>query len=345
MRAVLFDGPKSVRVEDLATPRPGPSEVLVKVEACGICGTDGHIYLGEYALANYPVVAGHEMAGTIAALGPGVAGWREGDRVTLDPNIFCGECYYCRSNRANHCENIQVIGVNRQGGFAEYVVVPTKNIFALPDSLSFEEGALIEPVSCVAYALSRIQMKPASSVLVFGAGPMGQLIHQAVRRSGASSLVIVDLDPKRLALAQKLGAEQAILAGPDQDEALRKLQPRGFDVVIDVTGVPKVVEGLFNYAKPTAKILFFGVCPADAKVSISPYDIFQNDYEIYGSFALRYTFHEAIELMLSGSVQTAPLVSHRMALSELSSAFTGNGFPAGDADGLRLKVLAKPGLG
>jgi threonine dehydrogenase-like Zn-dependent dehydrogenase len=303
-----------------------------------VCGTDAHIFRGEY-MANYPIVGGHELAGRITALGAGVTGWCEGERVSVDPNIFCGDCYFCRSNRANHCLWFSAVGVTRDGGFAEYVTAPARNLYRVPEGISFEDAALIEPVSCVVYALQRIRVLAGSSALIFGAGPMGQLLLQGLRRSGAASVTVVDRVPSRLELAVQLGAENAILSSGDEPprDELRRLQPLGFDVVVDATGLPKVVEGMFEFAKPTAKILFFGVCPKGETVAISPYEVFENDWEIYGSFALRYTFYPAIDLISSGAVQVRPVVSHSIALGDLPAYMRGE---------LRLgragKILVRP---
>jgi 2-desacetyl-2-hydroxyethyl bacteriochlorophyllide A dehydrogenase len=338
MRAVVFDGPGQVDVREVAEPEPRADEAVVRVAACGVCGTDSHIFRGEY-MADYPIVGGHELAGTVAAVGSGVAEWREGDRVAVDPNIFCGACYFCRSNRANHCLHFSAVGVTRDGGFAEYVSAPARNLYRVPEGLSMEEAALVEPVSCVVYALQRVRVLAGSSALIFGAGPMGQLLLQGLRRSGAASVTVVDRVASRLELAGRLGAECAVLAtgdGPPRDQ-LRALQPLGFDVVVDATGLPKVVEQMFEFAKPTAKILFFGVCPKGEKAAISPYDVFQNDWEIYGSFALRYTFYPAIDLISSGAVQVRPIVSHALPLTDLPAYMRGD---------LRLehpgKVLVRP---
>lgn len=338
MRAVLFERPGEAAEREAPTPEPKPGEVVVRVAACGVCGTDAHIFRGEY-MAEYPIVGGHELAGTIAALGPGVTNWREGDRVAVDPNIFCGDCYFCKSNRANHCQRFSAVGVTRDGGFAEYVAAPARNLYRVPDGLSLEEAALVEPVSCVVYALQRVRVLAGSSALIFGAGPMGLLLLQGLRRSGAASVTVVDRVASRLELARQLGAEGIALAAGDEPprDQLRAIQPLGFDVVVDATGLPRVVERMFEFAKPTAKILFFGVCPKGETAAISPYDVFQNDWEIYGSFALRYTFYPAIDLISSGAVQVRPIVSHALTLGELPAYMRGD---------LRLeragKILVKP---
>ena len=324
MRAVVFERPGEVLEREVPTPEPASGEVVVRVAACGVCGTDAHIFRGEY-MADYPIVGGHELAGTIASLGCGVTGWHEGDRVAVDPNIFCGDCYFCKSNRANHCQRFSAVGVTRDGGFAEYVAAPARNLYRVPDGLSLQDAALVEPVSCVVYALQRVRALAGSSALVFGAGPMGQLLLQGLRRSGAASVAVVDRVPTRLALARQLGAESVVLAAGDEPprDELRSLKPLGFDVVVDATGLPKVVEGMFEFAKPTAKILFFGVGPKGETVAISPYDVFQNDWEIYGSFAPRYTFHPAIDLISSGAIQVRPVVSHSIPLQDLPTYLRG----------------------
>jgi len=320
MRAILFSAPGSIAIQEVPDPVCGPDEVIVKVATAGVCGTDLHIYRGEY-MADYPLIPGHEFSGEVVEVGEDVDYIRVGDRVAPDPNIFCNHCEFCRNDQANHCLNWQGVGITRNGGFAEYVAVPARVCYPVPDSLSDAQAAFIEPLACVAYALRRLRVNPADQVLIFGAGPMGLLLTQALRNSGASRVVVVEKQPQRLALAAQLGAARAVAAGPGQAEALKELAPYGFDVIIDATGIPAVIEQAFAYLKPRGQYLQFGVTPIDATVRLNPYQIFKHDWVILGSFAVNYTFQPAIDWLANGVIDVAPLVSHTVPLDRFEDVF------------------------
>jgi len=316
MKAAVVVKPGKIILRDIPYPKPGKNEITIKVKNCGICGTDYHIYNGDF-LGSYPIVPGHEASGTVHELGPGVSKPRIGTRVTIDPTIFCGTCYFCKTNRGNHCLNWQALGVTRNGGFAEYMVVPQKNVYTVSDKMSLIEAAFVEPVSCIVYGLNKLKIKTGDNVLIFGAGPIGLQMAQLVKHGNAASITISDLQPHRLNLAKKLGFTQTILADEEQHRILNKFAPLGFDIVIDATGIPKVVENTFSYAKNTGKILFFGVCPQDEDIALKPFEVYRRDLEIYGSFSLCYTFFSAIDLLENKVLSVEPLVSDRIPLETL----------------------------
>ena len=322
MQAVVFTAAETAAVERVPDPTCQPGEVVVQVARTGICGTDVHIYHNEY-MSDFPVIPGHEFGGVIVEVGKEVtrSAVRLGERVAPDPNLYCGHCYFCRNEHANHCLNWQGVGITRAGSFAEYVAVPARACYQLPDAISDAQAAFVEPLSCVIHALKRFRVWPGDEVLILGAGPMGLILVQALRRSGASQVVVVEKQPDRLALARQLGATAAIAAGPDQTEALRELAPYGFAVVIDATGVPAVIEQAFDYLKPRGQYLQFGVAPNHAKISLSPYDVFRHDWTIIGSFALCYTFQPAIAWLANGVVDVLPLISHTVPLADFASVF------------------------
>ena len=320
MKAVVFTAPEVLSIRRVADPTCQPDEVIVQVARVGICGTDLHIYRNEY-MSNFPLIAGHEFAGIIVEVGDRVTQFRPGDRVAVDPNLYCGECYFCRNQQANHCLNWQGVGVTRPGAFAEYVAVPARACYLLPDSLTDMQAAFIEPVSCVIHALNRMRVWPGDEVLIFGAGPMGLLLIQALHHSGASQVAVVEKEPGRLALARQMGATAAIMAGREQTKALKELAPYGFAAVIDATGVPAVIEQALNYLKPRGQYLQFGVAPRQATITWQPYEIFHNDWTIIGSFALCYTFQPAIAWLAHGVVDISPLVSHTLPLSDFQHGF------------------------
>ncbi len=335
MKAVIFTGPEQVEVAQVADPVCQPDEVVIKIARVGLCGTDLHIYHNEY-MSHFPVIGGHEFCGTIVEIGKEVVDFQPGQRVAADPNLYCGHCDFCRDEKANHCLNWQGVGITRPGAFAEYVTVPAKACYRLPDGLTDLQGAFIEPVSCVAHAMNRLRVWPGDEVLILGAGPMGLILSQVLRHSGAAQVVMVEKQPARLELAARLGATLTVPAGSGQDEALRSAAPYGFSIVIDATGSPRVIESAFQYLKPRGQYLQFGVAPKDAEIKIRPYDIFKNDWTILGSFAVCYTFQPAIAWLMGGVVDVEPLVSHTLPLDE---------FPKGLADfeaGRTLKVHLVP---
>lgn len=334
MQAIIFPAPETIAVERVPDPTPAPDEVVVQVAACGICGTDVHIYRNEY-MSNFPLIPGHEFSGTIVALGHAVTDFAIGERVAVDPNLYCGRCDFCRNEEANHCRNWQGVGITRSGGFAEYVAAPARACYRLPDGLTDAQAALIEPLACVVHALKRIRIGPGAQVLIFGAGPMGLLLLQAFRHSGAAQVVMVEKQPDRLALAAQLGGIP-VAVGPDQVDALRTLAPTGFGIVVDATGAPPVIEQAFQYLKPRGQFLQFGVTPRDATIRLRPYDLFRNDWTIIGSFALCYTFQPAIAWLANGVIDVSKLVSHTVPLTNFAAAF--QQFAAGQT----LKVHVKP---
>ena len=319
MKAAYYQARHQLDVREAPEPEPGPKDVLIRVRACGICGTDQHIYDGDFG-GPLPLIGGHELAGEVVAVGPDIVeDIRVRQRVAVNPNVFCGSCFYCRRGQVNHCLRWSAIGVTRDGGFADYVVAPEANVYPVGD-LDYELAAFIEPISCVVYGLKRLRVPVGANALIYGAGPIGLLMLQLVTHGGASAVAVVDLKQDKLDLARRLGASEAVQAGPAADDALREISPLGFDVVIDCTGVPAVVEHMFTHVRNEGKLLFFGVNPTEARVAISPYDVYRKDLEIHGSFALRYTFHDAFALLQGGAIDVAPLVSDRLPIERFPEA-------------------------
>jgi D-arabinitol dehydrogenase (NADP+) len=318
MKAIVFENIRMPVVKDVPIPSIGPRDVLIRVKAAGICGTDVHIYEGEY-FSEFPLIPGHEFSGVVEDIGNAVTTVAVGERVTADPNIGCGKCYFCKINQQNQCENLGAVGVTRDGAFAEYVVIPEEKVFKIGD-LSFQDAAMIEPTSCVVWGLQQVPISIGSEVLIFGAGPIGLMLMQLIKHGGASRVVMVEKRANRIELAQSLGADVVIKADGKEAQALKDLSANGFDVVIDATGIPKIVESLIDFVRNSGILFFFGVCPIDAKIQISPYEIFRKDLKIYGSFALRNTFAPAIRLLQNQVVQVTPLLSHSFPFEQFEEA-------------------------
>lgn len=320
MKAVIFPSVEKIEIQTVPDPSCGADEVIVKVASTGICGTDLHIYRGEY-FSEFPLIPGHEFHGTIVEKGKNVTQLNIGDRVAVDPNLYCGKCSRCRNEQSNQCLNLQAVGVTRNGAFAEFVNVPERACYPIPDSLTNKQAAFIEPLACVVYALRQMRVNPADRVLIVGVGPMGLLLVQALRHSGGSLIVVTDKQPSRLKLAKDMGANVAVTADAEQDAHLNEIAPEGFDIVIDATGVPKVIEKSFDYLKPRGTFLQFGVAPIGAKIEIEPYKFFRNDWKMLGTFALCYTFQPSIDWLVNDVIDVSQLVSHNMSIDQFGKGF------------------------
>lgn len=329
---IIAPGKATIRDTDL--PAVKAKDVLIEVKNAGICGTDLHIWHGSYALAQFPLIPGHEFSGVVAQVGGEVKNFKVGDRVTADPNLPCYSCFFCHRKQFNQCLNLEAIGVTRSGAFAGYVVVPESSVFDIGD-MPFADAALLEPLACVVWGLKQVQIQAGDSMLIFGAGPMGLLMLQAVKAAGASFVTMVDVAPKRLALAKQLGANQTVLAAEFNTRVAQELSPYGFDVVADATGVPKVIESCIQYARAGGKLWVFGVAPEGSRVALPPAEIFRKDLSVMGSFALNKTFTEAIALVAHGAVNVTPLVSHTLPLGQFEEALQ---FAEKDPDRMKVQL-------
>jgi D-arabinitol dehydrogenase (NADP+) len=339
MKAAVVTRPGTVLVREVPDLQPGPGDVLIKVTSAGVCGTDVHIVTGRHAQVTLPLVPGHEIAGHVESVGEGVHDLAVGQAVAVDPVIACGTCHFCRRGLRNHCLRFGAIGVTQPGGFARYVNAPAVNTYPVGD-LPLDEAVFAEPLGCILWGLKRLDPPLASPALLFGAGPIGLLLLQGLLVKGVATVAVVDPVERRLQIAGQLGASLTLTPGPELNGLLRNAAPFGFDVVAEATGNPAVVEGMLTYAAPGGKILIFGVSPEEARVPVSPYDVYAKDLSIIGSFSLAGTFPEALTLLASGRIKTAPLVSHRLPLEGLAEFLTRD---RRDARQDSVKVLIDPG--
>lgn len=318
MRAVVVEAPHEYGLTDVPDPAAGPGEVVVKVGACGICGTDVHVIEGEFPPTKYPIVIGHEFGGEVVEVGDGVTGIAVGDRVGVDPTLNCGACYFCQRGMGNLCENWNGIGVARtNGGFAEYVVLPARTIYPLPAGMSDAEAALIEPISCVVRGFHRLQPLVGESYLVYGAGPMGLMNAQVARFNGASTVAIIDINESRLQRAKDVFGFEHVATNL---EALRDVAPRGFDNVIEATGVTKVAEMAIDGVKRRGKLLLFGVCPPGEKAAYDAFRIYNEEITIMGTMAVLNSYGPAIDILAAGAVDAEKMVTHSFALDSFDDA-------------------------
>jgi 2-desacetyl-2-hydroxyethyl bacteriochlorophyllide A dehydrogenase len=338
MRAFTITAPRHGEVREIPMPVPGPGEAVLKVAYCGICGTDYHIYEGDF-LSPYPIVNGHEFSGVISAVGDGVDGWEEGDRVTVDPTLYCGHCYHCLRRQANHCDYWGAIGDTVTGALAEYVRVPARNLFRVENHESLEEAAFTEPLACVVWGVERLRVVPGDYVLIFGAGPIGGLLTQMLAVSCTADVTVVDVMDEKLRVVRELGASATFVSGPDlKAQLMERTKGRGYDIVVDCTGVAPVIEGLFDYAGPNARIMFYGVASPTTRISISPFDVYHHDWEILGAMAINYTFQQARDLLASGRIRVKPLTTRVAGLEEVA------GILGRPKTATELKTLVRPNV-
>lgn len=307
MRAARIEQPGSVQIIDVEPRQPGWGEVLIQVMASGICGTDIHIFRGEY-MGSYPVIPGHEFAGIVQRVGEGVTRFKPGDRVAVEPNICCDNCENCLNNRQNFCLNWKAVGVTLPGGMAAEVIAPEKAVFHI-GNLPFEQGAFMEPLSCVLHGVDRLNPQMADRVAILGAGPIGCLLLQAIRLRGAYEVTVVDKNAARLQAAQAHGANICL-------ENLELLRRDYYDVVVDATGNILVMSQTIQYVRYGGKILLFGVPPNGQFMTIEAFPIFRKGLTILSSFTSLRNSVQAVSLLSSRQINVAELISHRLPLKE-----------------------------
>ncbi|MBB4686270.1 zinc-dependent alcohol dehydrogenase family protein [Amycolatopsis jiangsuensis] len=332
MRAAIVDRPGEIRVGEVPDPKPGERQVVVKVGACGICGTDLHIADGHFPPTPYPIVPGHEFAGEIVELGADVPGeWKVGDRVAVDPSIYCGYCTPCRSGHGNLCANWNATGDTVNGAFAEYVAVPADTCHQMPDSLTWEQGALVEPVSCAVHGVRRIGVEAGERFLVVGAGTMGLIMQQLLQRAGAQ-VTMVDRNAARLPRATDLGATAVA-------EDVSALDGERYDAAVDCTGAAPAIESAFDALRRGGRLLVFGVAPAEARVALSPFRIYNDEITIVGSMAVLNSYGTALDLVANGYIDTEALITDTLPLEQYPEALA----KMRSGSGLKIQVL--PGGG
>lgn len=317
MKAVLIDEPGKVSVQEREKPTAGPGQAVIRVKASGVCGTDLHIFKGEF-LGSYPIVPGHEIAGIVEQVGEGVDEFRPGDGVAIEPNISCGKCAMCQMNEQNFCLNWQAIGVTLPGGMAEYVKSPVTQLFPIGD-MDFGRAAFVEPLSCVLHGIKRVGIRLGDDVAVIGAGAIGILLMQMAKRSGAARVTVADVVQKRLHLASELGADEVVDTS-DGIQSLAAKKPEGYDVLIEATGAPSIVEELPGLPRRGGKILLFGVCPDKASVSWSPFEIYRKGLSIFATYTSVRNSIAAVRLLQEEAVRVEELITHRFSLDEFAEA-------------------------
>ncbi|HIU31335.1 MAG TPA: zinc-dependent alcohol dehydrogenase family protein [Candidatus Caccousia avistercoris] len=320
MKCAVFHGRHQLRVEEREIPAVGPGQVLVQVKACGVCGTDVHIYEGDKGAANCPpgTVLGHEFSGVVEQTGEGVSRVKPGDRVCVDPNKLCGQCCYCQSGIGHFCESMVGIGTTVDGGFAQYCLVPQSQVYLIGEGIRFEEAAMAEPVSCCLHGIDLCEIGPGSRVAVIGGGMIGLIMLQLARLAGASFTALLEPVAEKRAMAQRLGAD--LVVDPFHEDAAQRLREAGvsrLDAVIECAGLPSTIAQAIELAGKRSVVMMFGLTKPDDTVAIKPFEIFQKEVVLKASYINPYTMGRAVELINRRRLDVSSMVCETAPLSML----------------------------
>lgn len=339
MKAAVFQGKKDLRVQEIAKRNPQPDEVSIRIQACGVCGTDLHIYEGAEGAAKCepPTVLGHEFSGIVDEVGANVKSIKTGDRVCVDPNDICGSCYYCRIGKAHFCENMTGIGTTVDGGFAEFCTVREKQVYQIVDSLSFEEAAMAEPIACCLHGMDLTGVKAGDTVLLIGGGTIGLIMLQLAKLSGASTLIMVEPIQGKRDLALKLGADIAIDPfNQIVEETLSKYGVKHIDAAIECVGLKNTMTDAVKYAGKGGTVMMFGLTHPTCEIPLLPFDVFRREITIKASFINPYTQERAVSLLESGKINVRDLITDEVKLADINQVFEDNTYRS------RGKVIINP---
>ena len=321
MRSAVFYGKHDLRVEDQAIPTTGPQDVLIQVKACGVCGTDVHIYEGDPGAASVtpPTILGHEFSGVITEVGSEVSAYQVGDRVCIDPNWYCGNCPACKNGVAHYCENMLSYGVTLNGGFAEYCAVNQRQVYKLGANTSFEQGAMVEPVACCLHGLDMCHIQPGHQVVVIGGGMIGLLMVQLAKLAGAAKVALLEPVEGKRQVGAQLGADVCI--DPIHQDVKRTLAEAGMtwiNTVIECVGRPSTIEQAIDIAGNKAVVMMFGLTKPDETIAVKPFQICQKELELKASYINPYTQKRALDLIDSGRLDVTSMIAEVCGLEQLA---------------------------
>ena len=326
MKAVILDAINKIESREFLVDDLKTGEVLVKIEAAGICGSDRHILHGTYP-ANYPVILGHEFSGIIE-IAPAFSKFKVGTRVNVNPNIACGNCKYCKMGIVNLCISNWAHGVNRNGGLANYAAVPDTQLFELPASLDPRFGALCEPLACCIQGIELAEIKSGDTVAIIGGGIIGQLMVQLAKQAGANTVLLSTRQKFRRDLAESIGATHTIdptnLNSNEKFSGPSGVAPGGFDVVIECAGTKETLQQSLDIVRSGGTVILFGVMPQDEKFEISPFDLFVRQVRIQGVFTGSRVHAKAANMIAEGILILEPLITHVVGLDDVPHILTGN---------------------
>lgn len=311
MKSAVFYGKHDLRVENSPMPKVGPEDILIQVKACGICGTDVHIYEGDKGAAEVtpPTILGHEFSGVIAEVGSNVTKYKVGDRVCIDPNCYCGKCDFCRNGIAHYCTDMIGYGTTVNGGFAEYCSVNQRQVYKLGDNTTFEQGAMTEPVACCLHGMDMCNIHLGSNVVVIGGGMIGLLMLQLSKLAGAARVALLEPVESKRVVAKKLGAD--ILIDPineNVEEELKKAGMTWVNTVIECVGKTATIQQAIDIVGNKGTVMMFGLTKPDDTIAVKPFQIFQKEIELKSSFINPYTQKRALDLIDSGRLDVSSMV-------------------------------------
>lgn len=321
MKGAVFYGKHDLRVEEYEKPKLGPKDVLIQVKACGVCGTDVHIYEGDKGAAEVtpPTILGHEFSGVITEVGSAVEEYKAGDRVCVDPNCYCGMCEPCRSGEVHYCEHMVGYGTTVNGGFAQYCAVNERQVYKLGENTTFEQGAMAEPAACCLHGIDMCGIRPGHQVVVIGGGMIGLLMMQLAKLAGAAKIALLEPVESKRRAARGLGAD--ICIDPVREDVKDKLAGAGMtwiNTVIECVGHPSTIEQAIEIAGNRAVVMMFGLTKPDETISVKPFQIFQKELELKASFINPYTQKRALDLIDSGRLNVSSMVCEVCGLDRLS---------------------------
>ncbi len=322
MKAAVFYGRHELKVEEMAKPTITADEVLIEVKACGVCGTDVHIFEGSDGAAKVypPEILGHEYSGLICEVGENVTNFKVGDRVCVDPNMYCGKCVPCRDGKVHFCENMLSYGVTLKGGFAQYSAVNERQVYKLSENTNYIAGAMVEPLACCLHGIDMCDIKQGEKVVVVGGGLIGLLMLQLATISGASAVAVLEPSPEKREQAKKLGA--ALCIDPITEDVKKVLSDNGFDdvsVVIECVGKTQTIENAIDIVGKGGTVMMFGLTAPDDTISVKPFTVFQKEIVLKSSFINPLTQRRALELIDSGKVDVESMVCATCSLDELEN--------------------------
>lgn len=324
MKAARFYEKHKLVVEDVPIKAPDDTGVVVKIRYCGICGTDVHIFEGDKGSAEVkpPVILGHELSGDVYEIGPKVKNLKVGDRVSVDPNSYCGKCYFCANGKKHLCENMVGLGTAADGGFAEYVTIDESLVFPVSPNVSYEAAAMTEPLSCCLHGINLTDIKIGDNVMVVGAGNIGMLMIQLAKHAGAFKVIAVEPNEKRREKARSFGAD--ICINPLKEDTRALLAAEGIyniEKVIDCAGLISTAEYSVEHAGRGATVMLFGLTGPDDTMGLKPFEVFQKELTIKASFVNPNTFEKAGRLLQSGAVKVDDIISHIVPLDDIQKVF------------------------
>lgn len=318
----VMTAPGQISFREVPIPACGPDQVLVRIRRIGVCGSDIHVYHGVHPYTSYPVTQGHEVSGSVAAVGQRVKGFRVGQKVTIEPQVFCGRCYPCTHGKYNLCEELKVMGFQTTGAASEYFAVDASKVDALPDAMTFDEGAMIEPAAVTVHAARQFAGIQGAKVAVIGCGPIGLLVAQSCKALGAEAVLSTDLLDFRLDMARQLGIDYAVNTSDKTlgDAMLETLGPDKADVIYDCAGTDATMGQAIRYARKGSAIILVAVFAGMATVDLA----MLNDHELDLNTSMMYRhedYVDAIRLVGEGKIQLRPLMSRHFAFRDYIHAY------------------------